>query len=159
MSRPFFYVVVRAELLEAWLALTGVKYHDNLFILRLLNQWLALTMLRTTGPRTGVQPVVNKFLRYILVVRWPTVISNEELLRRINTESIVTSDKRRKWRRIGHTLRRESNNGARQALHHHPRGKRKVGRSRINPLSPDIKLQILLLCFHTFLTELVGRRC
>ena len=38
-----------AELLEAWLALTSVKYHDNLLILMLLNQWLALTMLRTTG--------------------------------------------------------------------------------------------------------------
>ena len=28
-----------------------------------------------------------------------------------------------------------------------------------NPLSPSIKLQILLLCFHTFLTEAVGRSC
>ena len=26
----------------------------------------------------------------------------------------------------------------------------------INPLSPGVKLQILLLCFHTFLTEVVG---
>ena len=39
-----------AYLLESWLALTSVKYHDNLLILMLLNQWLALTMLRTTGP-------------------------------------------------------------------------------------------------------------
>ena len=39
------------RLLEAWLELTSVKYHDNLLILMLLNQWLALTMLRTTGPR------------------------------------------------------------------------------------------------------------
>ena len=31
--------------------------------------------------------------------------------------------------------------------------------SVLNPLSPGIKLQILLLCFHTFLTELVGRSC
>ena len=29
----------------------------------------------------------------------------------------------------------------------------------INPLSPGIKLQILLLCFHTFLTEVMGRSC
>ena len=28
-----------------------------------------------------------------------------------------------------------------------------------NPLSPSIKLQILLLCFHTFLREVVGRGC
>ena len=30
---------------------------------------------------------------------------------------------------------------------------------KFNPLSPSIKLQILLLCFHTFLTEVVGRSC
>ena len=29
----------------------------------------------------------------------------------------------------------------------------------INPLSPRIKLHILLLCFHTFLTGVVGRSC
>ena len=39
-----------AELLEAWLALTSVKYHDNPLILMLFKQLLALTMLRTTGP-------------------------------------------------------------------------------------------------------------
>ena len=27
----------------------------------------------------------------------------------------------------------------------------------INPLSPSIKLQFLLLCFHAFLSEVVGR--
>ena len=31
--------------------------------------------------------------------------------------------------------------------------------SDINPLSPSVKLQILLLCFHTFLAEVVGRSC
>ena len=30
---------------------------------------------------------------------------------------------------------------------------------RFNPLRPGIKLQILLLCLHTFLTEVVGRSC
>ena len=28
-----------------------------------------------------------------------------------------------------------------------------------NPLSPSIKLQVLLLCFHTFLTEVAGKSC
>ena len=75
---------------------------------------------------------VNKCLRHILGVHWPNVISNEELLRRTNMESIVTSLKHSKWRWIGHTLRRESNNVARQALHYHPQGKRKVRRPRNN---------------------------
>ena len=33
------------------------------------------------------------------------------------------------------------------------------GRPIINPISPSIKLHILLLCFHTFLTGVVGRSC
>ena len=52
LQRNVQVITSRAELLEAWLALTSVKYHDNLLILMLLNQWLALTVLRTTGPRT-----------------------------------------------------------------------------------------------------------
>ena len=39
-------------LLEAWLALTSIKYHGNLWVLIPLNQRLALTMLRATGPCT-----------------------------------------------------------------------------------------------------------
>ena len=35
----------RAQLLEAWLALTSVKYLDNVLVLILLNQWLKLTIL------------------------------------------------------------------------------------------------------------------
>ena len=38
-------------LLEAWLALTSVKYHGNLYVLIPLNQLLALTSLWATGPK------------------------------------------------------------------------------------------------------------
>ena len=41
----------------------------------------------------------------------------------------------------------------------HEIGVRRPGLMIINPLRPSIKLQILLLCFHTFLTEVVGRSC
>ena len=41
----------RPGLLEAWLVLTSVKYHGNLYILIPLNQRLVLTRLRATGPR------------------------------------------------------------------------------------------------------------
>ena len=34
-----------------------------------------------------------------------------------------------------------------------------LGMRAFNPLSPSIKLQILFLCFHTFLTEVVERSC
>ena len=46
------YVIAWGRLLEAWLVLTSVKYHGNLYILIPLNQQLALTRLRATGPRT-----------------------------------------------------------------------------------------------------------
>ena len=42
--------MIWAQLLEAWLALTSVKYRDNVLVLILLNQWLKLTMLWATQP-------------------------------------------------------------------------------------------------------------
>ena len=51
-SPEFLYIMAtRAQLLEAWLALTSVKYLDNVLVLILLNQWLKLTMLWATQPR------------------------------------------------------------------------------------------------------------
>ena len=47
-------LVPKPGLLEAWLVLTSVKYHGNLYILIPLNQRLALTRLRATGPREVV---------------------------------------------------------------------------------------------------------
>ena len=49
--KPQVYILfVWPGLLEAWLVLTSVKYHGNLYILIPLNQRLALTRLRATGP-------------------------------------------------------------------------------------------------------------
>ena len=45
------FMKYRPGLLEAWLVLTSVKYHGNLYNLIPLNQRLALTRLRATGPR------------------------------------------------------------------------------------------------------------
>ena len=52
----------RPGLLEAWLVLTSVKYHGNLYILIPLNQRLALTRLRATGPC----PITFKFVSTVL---------------------------------------------------------------------------------------------
>ena len=43
-------LVIWAQLLEAWLALTSVWCHDNVLVLILFNQWLKLTMLWATQP-------------------------------------------------------------------------------------------------------------
>ena len=58
-------ITTRPGLLEAWLALTSVKYHGNLYILIPLNQRLALTRLRATGP-------------WRLGLRAPLVVPNKE---------------------------------------------------------------------------------
>lgn len=61
----------------------------------------------------------------VSATKWD-VIRNEEL------ENIVTSIRRRRLRWVGHTLRTESSNAARQALDYHPQGERKVRRPRNN---------------------------
>ena len=59
-------LMTRPGLLEAWLVLTSVKYHGNLYILIPLNQRLALTRLRETGPRAIASKLLlgkNNYLR------------------------------------------------------------------------------------------------
>jgi len=53
-----------------------------------------------------------------------------KLLRRTNMETIATSVMRRKWHWIGHTLRRDSNNVARQALNNQPKRKEESGTAK-----------------------------
>ena len=77
-----------------------------------------------------LQKLINKCLRNVLQIRWPEIIPNEELWERTGQEQIITEIKRRKWRWIGHTLRKPATNITRQALSWNPQGKRKVGRPR-----------------------------
>ena len=72
----------------------------------------------------------TKNLRRILKIFWPNTISNEQLLARCKQESMGTIIMRRRWRWIGHILRREQGNITRTALHWTPEGKRKRGRPR-----------------------------
>ena len=72
----------------------------------------------------------TKNLRRILRVLWPETISNQQLLARCNQESMDTIIMRRRWRWIGHVMRREPSNITRTALHWTPEGKRKRGRPK-----------------------------
>jgi len=69
-------------------------------------------------------------LRRILRIFWPEKISNEDLLRRCKQEDMGTIISRRRWRWIGHVLRRKPDSTVRTALHWTPEGKRKRGRPR-----------------------------
>lgn len=77
-----------------------------------------------------IQTFVNKGLRRILQVWWPDKISNVELWRRTEHIPIDKEIKKRKWRWIGHTLRKEEMDIVRQALDWNHQGARKRGRPR-----------------------------
>ncbi|RUS72754.1 hypothetical protein EGW08_019489 [Elysia chlorotica] len=86
---------------------------------------------RTTKTNTQkLQTFINRCLRNILNIRWPEVISNQDLWERTRQAPIEQEIKKRKWGWIGHTLRKPSSNTTRQSLEWNPQGKRKVGRPR-----------------------------
>ena len=72
----------------------------------------------------------TKNLRRILRIFWPRRISNEDLLQQCRQESMEIILLKRRWKWIGHTLRREPDHISRIALHWTPEGKRKRGRPR-----------------------------
>jgi len=73
-----------------------------------------------------VQTFVNKRLRQILGIFWSNVITNEDLWVRTGQENVAIVIKRRKWKWIGHTLRKEKENTTRIAMKGNPQGKRKT---------------------------------
>nr|KAG5687084.1 hypothetical protein BaRGS_017102 [Batillaria attramentaria] len=86
---------------------------------------------RTT--KTGshrLQTFINRCLRNILNIRYPLVITNQDLWERTRQVPIEQEIKKRKWGWIGHTLRKPTSNVTRQSLDWNPQGKRKVGRPK-----------------------------
>ena len=84
----------------------------------------------TENIRKKLQTFINRCLRHILKLIWPQKISNEELWRRTDEENIEITIRRRRWRWLGHTLRKPQNHVIRQALDWNPQGKRKRGRPK-----------------------------
>ena len=76
-----------------------------------------------------LQTFVNRCLRKILKIHWPDTISNADLWSQTEIKPIELVVKQRKWRWIGHTLRKPNTNIAKEALEWNPQGKRKRGRS------------------------------
>ena len=77
-----------------------------------------------------VQTFINSCLRRILKIHWPNTISNADFWERTNQVPAEEEIRRRRWRWIGHTLRKPSTNITRQALTWNPQGKRKRGRPK-----------------------------
>ena len=69
-------------------------------------------------------------LRKIMNIRWPEKISNINLWQRTNQHPIDTDILQRRWRWLGHTLKKPQNSITRTALTWNPQGKRRKGRPR-----------------------------
>ena len=72
----------------------------------------------------------NGSLRKICRIYWPDKITNKELYNITKQEDIRTTIKMRRWRWVGHSLRRDEDNIARTALRWTPEGKRRRGRPK-----------------------------
>ena len=83
----------------------------------------------TVNNESRIQSFINRCLRNILRIWWPNKIRNEELWARTKQLPTTTQIKQRKWKWIGHTLRKGNTNITRQALRWTPQGKRRRGRA------------------------------
>ena len=90
----------------------------------------AETWRTTVTTMKKIQIFINNCLRRIIRLRWPDTISNEDLWQQTRQQPIEADIQRRRWRWIGHTLRKPATNTTRQALRWNPQGKRKRGRPR-----------------------------
>jgi len=78
----------------------------------------------------SVQTFVYRCIRYILRIWWLNIISNKDLWKVTGQEDINVEIRRRKFRWIGHTLRKEGGEIPKAALFWNPQGNRKRGRPR-----------------------------
>jgi len=88
------------------------------------------TWLVTSEIRRKIQVFVNRCLRYILRIWWPNVISNKDLWRITDQEDINLEIRKRKFRWICHTLRKEDGEISKAALLWSPEGSRKRERPK-----------------------------
>jgi len=66
---------------------------------------------------------VNRCLRFILRIWWPNIISNKDLFKATGQEDINLEIRKRKFRWIGHTLRKEDGQNIKSCPVLEPSGK------------------------------------
>ncbi|KAL9960159.1 hypothetical protein ACROYT_G033572 [Oculina patagonica] len=125
---------------QAFIALKPVWRSKRISLktkLRLFNSNVKTVLLYGSESWKTTQDVVKKLrvfihkcLRIILGIRWPQKISNLEVRNIRKQEDIMVSLTRRKWSWIGHVLRKDSGDVAKEGLFWTPEGKRARGRPR-----------------------------
>ena len=72
---------------------------------------------RTTKSNThNMQTFINRCLRNIINIRWPDIISNNDLWDKTGQSPIEVEIRKKKWGWIGYTLRKSPSNLTKQAL-------------------------------------------
>ena len=84
----------------------------------------------TEGDAKRIDVFQNRCQRRIMKIKWQDKISNRELLKRANVERLSEEVRRRRWRFIGHILRKQPDNDCVTTLTWTPEGKRKRGRPK-----------------------------
>jgi hypothetical protein len=82
------------------------------------------TWLVTSEIRRKIQTFVNRCLRYILRIWWPNITSNKDFWKVADQEDINLEITERKFRWIGHTLRKEEGEIPKAVLLRDPQGSR-----------------------------------
>jgi hypothetical protein len=77
-----------------------------------------------------LEDFINKCLRKILSIFWLDQITNRALWKHTIQPRIYLQIRKRKWEWLGHTLRKSSDDIARQALEWNPQGKWRRGRPK-----------------------------
>ena len=84
----------------------------------------------TKATMNRLQVFVNNCLRRLLGLRWTDRVRNKDLWEWNHQDPVEIQICRRRWRWIGHTLRKPRDSITRRALTWNPQGKRKRGRPR-----------------------------
>ncbi|VDO69787.1 unnamed protein product [Schistosoma margrebowiei] len=85
-------------------------------------QYGAETWRTTKAIIQKIQVFINSCLRKILQIRWPDTISNNVLWDKTNQIPVEEEIRKKRWKWIGHTLRKAHNCVTRQALTWNPQG-------------------------------------
>jgi len=68
--------------------------------------------------------------RQIFKIHWQERITNKEVLKKAEKENLSEDVRRRRWKFVGHIMRKDLHDGCRTALTWDPEGRRKWGRPR-----------------------------
>ena len=80
------------------------------------------------GDKREIDVFQNKCLRRILGVKWQDKVNTQELLARAEMKPLSKEVMKRRWRMIGHILRKDEDSDEMIALTWAPEGKRRKGR-------------------------------